>query len=1022
MMHPFFRCARALVFAGIAFCAYAHAAPDVSEAQTEALPDAVPAEYNGDVRDLPPDYTPRRYLLLNEFEAPRHLKPSATAPGAAPQSATVASAPMPAPSKNFAGLAFNTSVSGGAAGGGWPPDTNGDVGPTYYIQSVNTAFGIFNKSTGTLTASFTENQLWNAAAGISNACKTDNNGDPVVLHDAIHDRWILTDFAFALDASNNPVAPFYECFAVSKSGDPVTGGWWFYSVRMDAGNVPANTLADYPKFGIWGDGCLYMGANGFSMSSGNYAGAIFASFNTANMYAGATLTSSVGFLSDTSVFGMFPANALGATAASMPASGTPEYFVYESATAFALNVRKFTKGANCGAGGVLGAATAVNQASYGYPVIFQGGQYVSEMVQQSGTTNRLDSLGDRIMQKVQYRKVGSAESLWVVHDTCGAAQNVDGACASTSSPVQPQWAQINVTGGTIGTTPVQQQIYAPDTTKSRWIPSLAVDASGDMALAYSTSSSSAFPGIAYAGRLLNDAANTLPQTETVLQAGAGSQTLKLGGTFVSRWGDYSSMSVDPADDCTFWYTTEYYDSAAHGSSGTWQTRIGAFKFPNCVGNVPTKLVFTQQPNASYASAGTITVKVSVESALNAVMTSDTSAITLALQGGTGGATLSGTKTVNAVAGVATFTLAVDKAGTGYSLHATDGSLTVADSSAFNITAGAAQTVTFATQPASNSNVAAGVAIPLVAHVADAAGNAVSGQSITLGFGNNPGGSTLSVGTNPVTSNASGDATFNSLSLNKSGVGYTLRATDGTTPSATAALSNAFNIVAAAPLSIVFTTQPALGSNITAGATIALAAQVKDGFGNAIAGDNVTLAFAANPGGATLMVSTNPVATNSSGIATFGNVSLGKTGSGYALKATEANALRNIAGNAFNVVAGIPAQLVFTTQPTNVTLGSTLNTIAVSEEDVLGNIVTSDSSSNVDFSVSACGGAALGSATMSNGVATLSAAQVFNALRAGLAISANDAALSINGVSQTFNVDDVSPSDLLFGDGYETCAL
>ena len=1022
ILHSISRCARALALVGLVFCARAHAAADAVDAQTVALEEATAAEYNGDVRDLPPVYTPRSYLLLNEFESPLHLKPAASvsAPAQAVGSTNVALAPMPAPSKNFAGLAFNTSISGGTAGGGWPPDTNGDVGPTYYIQSVNNAFGIFDKVTGARTAAFTENQLWSAASGISasNPCKTQNNGDPVVLHDAIHDRWILTNFAFAMNASGDPLSPFYECLAVSKSGDPVSGGWWFYAIRMDAGSVPANTLADYPKFGLWGDGCLYMGANGFDNSTGNYAGAIFASFNTVNMYAGAALTSSVGFLADTSVFGMFPANALGSTAASMPSSITPEYFVYESATAYALNVRKFSKGTNCGAGGLLGTATVVNHGSYGYPAILAGGNYSPNMVAQSGTTNRLDSLGDRIMQKVQYRKVGTAESLWVVHTTCGAAQNADGACATNTTPAQSQWVQINVSGGTISTTPLQQQIYAPDSTKSRWMGSLAVDASGDMALAYSTSSSSAFPSIAYSGRLVNDAANNLPQTETVLTAGAGSQTLKLSGSFVPRWGDYSSMSVDPVDDCTFWYTSEYYDTAAHGSSGTWQTRIGAFKFSSCTSNVASKLVFTQQPSASYASGATITVKVSVENAAGAVVATDTSAITLALQGGTAGATLGGTKTVSAVAGVATFSLSVDKVGTAYKLHATDGSLSVADSSVFNITAGAAKTVTFTTQPAANSNVVAGTTIPLVAHVVDAAGNAVSGQSITLAFGNNVGGSTLSVSANPLTTNSTGDATFNAVSLNKVGSGDTLTATDTTTPAATHALSNAFNIVAAAPSSIVFTTAPSAGQNIAAGAAIPIAAQVKDSFGNAIVSDNVTLAIGTNAGSATLHVTADPVVTNSSGIATFGGVSLNKAGSGYTLKVTESAGAHNVTGNAFNIIAAAPAKLVFTTQPADVAQGGTLNTIAVTEQDSNGNTVVSDSSTNVSFTVSACGGTLIGNATMSGGVATLAGAQVFTQARAGLKITANDASLAFSDLSQAF---DVAPGDI-FADGFETCAL
>ena len=971
---------------------------DTVEAYTYDLPPAVPDEYNGDVRDLPPVYTPRPYVLLNEFEPPPDRKPQGMTPTAPARWNNIALAPMPAPSANFAGLGFSTGVTGGQAGGGWPPDTNGDVGPVYYIQSVNTAFGIFNKSTGALVAAFTEDQLW--GAGSSNPCQhfstpttsQGNQGDPVVIYDALNDRWILTDFAFEYVRDNNtgnwnPTSPFYECIAVSKSGDPVFGGWWLYPVQMDAGNVPPNTLADYPKFGLWGDGCLYMGANGFNNATGAYAGAIFASFNTGNLYAGTTLTSAIGYRSsatDSDTFTMIPANALGNRVASMPPAGTPEYFVNESNNAWAFDVRAFTKGANCGGGGALGMPVQVSQTAYSY----NGNVYVP----QQNTTNLLDPLEDRVMQKVQYRKVGSAESLWVVHTTGGGS----------TTPAQPQWAQINVTNKTIATTPVQQQIYAPDNILHRWMGSLAVDASGNMALGYSTSSSSTFPGIAYAGRLITDPMNLLPQTEVVMQGGGGSQTT------YSRWGDYSAMSIDPSDDCTFWYTTEYYEA-----TGTnWQTRIGAFKFPSCITppGPAAKLVFTQEPNPSYTSNTTITIKVSVEDASNHVVTSDTSAITIALQGGSAGATLGGTKTVNAVSGVATFNLSVDLAGSSYTVHATDGSLTVTDSTAFAITAGAAAKLKFTTQPPASA--VAGTSFGAVVEIEDAAGNRVTtdntGVSLALTCG------CATSGGNFVAA-SSGVAAFNSLNICNAGTGYQLRATDG---SLTAATSSVFNITTGTPASIAFTTQPSTNSSIPVLSGIPLVAHVQDSCTNAIAGDSVTLAIANNAASATLSVSTNSIATDSSGNASFANVSLNKVGAGYTLKVTEA-AAKTATSNAFNIVPGAPAKLVFTTQPTDVTPPGALNTIVVTEEDVSGNVITSDSTTSVDFSVSACGGTALGSAPMGNGVATLSSAQTFTALRAGVTISANDAGLGLGTLSQTFNV---GPNDLLFENGYENCAL
>ncbi|MEP7042034.1 MAG: hypothetical protein ABI843_03165 [Dokdonella sp.] len=518
--------------------------------------------FDGDVRNLPRAVASHGLHSWNELEEPESEKPSVRAAAVAPN---IARAPMPAPQQNFDGLSFSSGVTGGQAGAGWPPDVNGDIGPNHYIEAVNDAWAIYSK-TGTQIAAFTENSLWSGAA-TGTPCDSNNQGDPVVLHDAVADRWILTDFAFAV-SGGNPVAPFYQCIAVSKTSDPVAGGWYRYAVRVDvggSGHPPSGTLGDYPKFGVWND-CLYMSANGFQMPAGNYIGAMFASFSRADMYAGNPLTSSIGYIANSSdPFTMIPSNLLGTSAASLPPAGTPNYFVSESQTAFAFEVRKFTAGANCGAGGTLGAATNVSQANYTSPS--------QNIVPQPGTSNKLDSLGDRMMQKVQYRKIGSAESLWVVHSTQ----------ASSSSSERPQWAQINVSGGTVTTTPVQQQIYAPDTTLWRWMPSLAVDGDGNMALGYSTSNATSpnFPSIAYSGRLASDPLNNLPQTEAVLKAGAGSQTNSCGGAGCHRWGDYTAMSLDPADDCTFWYINEYYSSTANGSAGNWQTRIGSFKFPSC---------------------------------------------------------------------------------------------------------------------------------------------------------------------------------------------------------------------------------------------------------------------------------------------------------------------------------------------------------------------------------------------------------------------------------------------------------
>ncbi|HZP65468.1 MAG TPA: protease pro-enzyme activation domain-containing protein, partial [Rudaea sp.] len=419
---------------------------------------------------------------------------------------------------------------------------------------------------------------------------------------------------------------------------------------------------------------------------------------------------------------------------------------------------------------------------------------------------------------------------------------------------------------------------------------------------------------------------------------------------------------------------------AYGTTTGWDfaTGIGTVNVTNLVNawvgasSPPAKLAFTVEPNASYASGAAITVKVSVEDASGNVVTTDTSTVTLSLSGGTVGATLGGTKSVAAVAGVATFSnLTVDKVGSGYTLGATDSTLTAASSSAFKITAGAATSLTLTTQPTLHQNIGAGATIAFVAHVQDAAGNPVSGNNIQLAIGANPGGSTLSVTASPINTDSSGNASFAGVSLNKLGTGYTLVATDNTTP--LNATSNAFNIIAGTPTTITLTAQPATNANIAIGATIPITAHVADGSGNPVASQNVQLTIGTNPGGASLAVTTNPVNTDGSGNATFSGVSLDKLGTGYTLVATDNTTPLNVTSNSFNIVAGAPAQLLFLQQPTSGTAGVALTpAVTVEVLDAHGFLVTADGNS-VTMSVVAGPGAfdpgTVATATFNNGIAT-----------------------------------------------------
>ncbi len=211
---------------------------------------------------------------------------------------------------------------------------------------------------------------------------------------------------------------------------------------------------------------------------------------------------------------------LGAAPGSLPPAGTPNYFVSESQVSFSFEVRTFSTSNNYTTGTFTVAPVSVSQSPY--DTTFDGNPII---VPQAGTTTKLNTLEDRLLQKVPYRRIGSAESLWVVHSVM----------ATPNSTVLPQWAQIDVSGGTISATAVQQQIYAPDSTLYRWIGSLSVDKDGNMALGYSTSSSSTYPSIAYSGRFAANTPGTLSQSDTQVVVGEGAETNTCGGTACDGW-------------------------------------------------------------------------------------------------------------------------------------------------------------------------------------------------------------------------------------------------------------------------------------------------------------------------------------------------------------------------------------------------------------------------------------------------------------------------------------------------------
>src|SRR5437868_6212990 len=460
-------------------------------------------------------------------EIPGHSHGGSSA--AQPASAAVVAA-APALLNSFAGVGNGFSGPNGTfAVNSAPPDTNGAVGPNHYVETVNTSFAIFNKSGTPIYGPVPFNQIW---SGFGGGCQVNNDGDPTVVYDGMADRWIISQFSVT-------TTPYLMCVAVSTTGDP-TGSYYRYSFSYGTVNFP-----DYPKLSVWPD-AYYLTVNCFANGS-TFAGAGIAALDRSKMLAGQAATQQL-FQTSTAYGGLLASTLDGSR---LPPAGSPNYLVALGTTS-SLATWKYHVDWTTPSNSTFSGPTSLAVASYSEAC---GG---GTCIPQSGTSQRLDSLADRLMYRLAYRNFGDYEALVVNHSvTAGSSTGV-------------RWYELRPAGGNLSI--FQQGTYAPDS-NYRWMGSIAMDQSGNMGLGFSVSGSSIHPQIHYTGRLATSPAGQMDQGEASIIDGAGSQT----GT-LSRWGDYSMMAVDPSDDCTFWYTTEYIPS---NGSFNWKTRIASFKFPGC---------------------------------------------------------------------------------------------------------------------------------------------------------------------------------------------------------------------------------------------------------------------------------------------------------------------------------------------------------------------------------------------------------------------------------------------------------
>jgi hypothetical protein len=455
-----------------------------------------------------------------------------------------------------AALPTGTGIEGVGLGNGYavdaaPPDTNGSVGDTQYVQWVNEAFAVFDKASG---ARIYPNPAVSpdpgGAAGntiftgfTTGHCNSNNDGDPIVLFDKQAHRWLMTQFSVS-------TTPYYQCIAVSQTND-ATGAWNLYAYSF------GNAFNDYPKFGVWPDASAPT-TNGAYLATYNLfnggSGADACAYNRKKMLTADASAEQVCF--NVSSQGLLPSDLDGSN---LPPAGSPGYFL--RFTTNALQYWTLTFNQTTPAASTLSGPT--NLAVSSFSPACGGGTCIP----QPGTRQQLDSLGDRLMYRLAYRKLASGTESLVVNHSVNIST---GAKGKTAAYQGVRWYELRVDASR-NLSVFQQGTFAPDTS-SRWMGSMAMDKAGNIALGYSKSSTSLNPSIFYTGRIPSDPAGQM-QAEQQLVIGGGAQQRNL-----NRWGDYSSFSVDPVDDCTLWYTTEYL-----ASNGTfnWHTAINHIKFPSC---------------------------------------------------------------------------------------------------------------------------------------------------------------------------------------------------------------------------------------------------------------------------------------------------------------------------------------------------------------------------------------------------------------------------------------------------------
>ncbi|MGB7922170.1 MAG: hypothetical protein WCF57_02875 [Pyrinomonadaceae bacterium] len=516
------------------------------------------------------------------------------AKGSSP-SAVAGGSVTPPPIGSFEGLADtdNATVGLGLVN---PPDTNADVGYTQIVETVNSTFRVYDKTGAPITPVLKQSTLFEPLGG---QCAQTDPGDPIVLHDRIADRWQISQFNFA-GAGDDP--PFHQCIAISKTSD-AAGEYYLYDFITPG----PNDFPDYPKLGVWPD-AYYMSTRQFDADSSAFLGLGCFAFDRAKMLAGDPTATLIFFAipfdanypSGTSS-GIIPSDHDGILP---PPPGAPNVFAIYDSDEFGADDEvhlfdfhaDFTTPANS-------TFTERPESPIDVPAFNDEEPAGRADIEEPPPGENLDSIPDRLMFRLAYRNRGGVESLVTNHTV-----NVSGVTVTSAATYQAASRYYEFRKSSPGApyTVYDAATYSPDagngaTGINRWMGSTAIDDQGNLGMGYSLSSTAVVPSIAYVGRAFDQLGTSLTN-EQILFPGQGTQAAGSG----NRWGDYTSMSVDPVDDCTFWYANEYYPPGNTGFN--WHTRIGNFKFPTCTAPAQGTLTGTITACDSGAPIGEVLIQ------------------------------------------------------------------------------------------------------------------------------------------------------------------------------------------------------------------------------------------------------------------------------------------------------------------------------------------------------------------------------------------------------------------------------